>query len=455
MKVSQFALVVNDFPTVGTTLIYHTLTNKDIVLRGASARVIRTPNAETNHPPTVRTLVEMGLLVDDDADEFATALAHQANKKRPVINIAPTLECNNRCTYCIQQQVPTASLGVMDGPTLSRSVEFIEEWIRVRNDQLSSPWTVVIYGGEPLLQKKSVLFIARRLADFSARSGVSIRLLLITNGILLDRPFVEELTGYLHCEIELSFDGFGESHDRRRLRANGRGTFSETLAAFKMLIDFPSASCGLNLQLQVHDQGSADDLHHLLDYFRVMGAVERGAVIHMRPIWLKGVPAVREITSSALAGLRRHALQLGFNAAIKTLGSCNVLANDGWLPVCIAPDGSVYDCTNAVGLDETRIGSVLNNEGAIVSDRVHRLFHEHITAGGIHPKCRICSLVPDCETMLMRVCPVIKTLYGGFADDDFFGRSCGMEYRRSVLVEFLKIDYFHRQANFVVIDDSP
>ncbi|MDQ1286692.1 MAG: uncharacterized protein QG622_257, partial [Actinomycetota bacterium] len=94
--------------------------------------------------------------------------------------------------------------------------------------------TVILHGGEPLLAGPDRL---RRIIE-EVRSlestGVGLELAIQTNGLLLDRTFLDL---FLHHQVKvgISLDGTARAHDRRRRRPDGRGSHSGVDRAIKEL----------------------------------------------------------------------------------------------------------------------------------------------------------------------------------------------------------------------------
>ena len=160
--------------------------------------------------------------------ETIVALLHQAQMKAsPTYIVMPTYDCNLRCHYCFQDHMRTnpayrrilqpMSLEIAD--RIMNAFPFIERNIH----EISSPIKrgITFFGGEPLLasSKCVVEYIMKRLqaegdAAFSA----------ITNGTEIDA--YENLLGPEGIsQLQITLDGPAADHDRRRIYADGRGSF--------------------------------------------------------------------------------------------------------------------------------------------------------------------------------------------------------------------------------------
>lgn len=93
---------------------------------------------------------------------------------------------------------------------------------------------VVLHGGEPLLAGLDHLRFAVRTLRAALSPGVRLMTQVQTNGVLLDRPFLD-LFAELNVGIGVSLDGGREEHDRHRRRASGEGSYDEVRKRLDLL----------------------------------------------------------------------------------------------------------------------------------------------------------------------------------------------------------------------------
>src|SRR5262249_39865262 len=136
------------------------------------------------------------------------------------ITLMPTLACNLACTYCFQKGSP--AYDTMTRKTEELTVEFILRKV----DEAGTPKLLVEYfGGEPLARKDAVLRTAEALSRAMAARGGSFSWHIITNGVNLDRPFVEAMRRFGDGGIKVTLDGDKETHDQTRVYRSGKGSF--------------------------------------------------------------------------------------------------------------------------------------------------------------------------------------------------------------------------------------
>ncbi|MFJ8827045.1 FxsB family cyclophane-forming radical SAM/SPASM peptide maturase [Streptomyces sp. NPDC102467] len=93
---------------------------------------------------------------------------------------------------------------------------------------------IVFHGGEPLLSGVDLVTGATRALRKEVPADTFLQASVQTNGVLLDRPVLEELLRH-RVSVGVSLDGPPEIHDRLRRDRHGRGTHARVAAALRLL----------------------------------------------------------------------------------------------------------------------------------------------------------------------------------------------------------------------------
>jgi uncharacterized protein len=141
--------------------------------------------------------------------------------------------CNLACTYCYMYEMADQSWRgkpkVMRPEVVERAAERIAEHVRAH--ELAAV-EVVLHGGEPLLAGVAavgqVAGVLRRVVP------VPVELRVQTNGVLLDEVMLGTLAEH-GVRVGVSLDGAAEDNDRRRVWADGRGSFAAVRAGVGLL----------------------------------------------------------------------------------------------------------------------------------------------------------------------------------------------------------------------------
>jgi uncharacterized protein len=143
--------------------------------------------------------------------------------------------CNLACTYCYVYEMADQTWrdrpALMPDHVVRATAGRIAEHVRAHD---LPEVRLILHGGEPLLagpgRLRSMVTTLRSALPPSCRPTVSLQ----TNGTLLD----ERMLGTLHdldVRIGVSLDGPVAANDRRRVSANGRGTFAAVDRALTLL----------------------------------------------------------------------------------------------------------------------------------------------------------------------------------------------------------------------------
>lgn len=129
----------------------------------------------------------------------------------------PNYSCNFACTYCYQDEYTTAKQGLTN--------EVIDAFFNYVNSEFAGRKKyLTVFGGEPLLnspkQKKMIAYLLK-LANKS-----SLEVCFVTNGYSLV-DYVDILKTASIREIQVTLDGKGSVHDKRRFLKGGGATFDK------------------------------------------------------------------------------------------------------------------------------------------------------------------------------------------------------------------------------------
>lgn len=163
-------------------------------------------------PDLESALLEGGMLVEDDKDEFAELLIRNKIERfadsNLTLTIAPTMACNFCCPYCYEKgrEYITMSETVQDQLTsqLKEKYQHIHE--------LTVSW----YGGEPLLAIETIEKLTKKIKSVLPL-GCKYNADMVTNGYKLTRRVAEKLKDMDIHYIQVTLDGSKQAHDSRRI----------------------------------------------------------------------------------------------------------------------------------------------------------------------------------------------------------------------------------------------
>lgn len=395
MKWSSFIFKV---PVGDEYIIYNTLNAGLIVINKDKYSSLSLSHDEMSH------LVENEYIYPDDYDELSAYksafLKDWDNSHFLKIHVLVTTRCNFRCPYCYQAGI--------DGNTLSESVMdtmlvFLEKYI-VQNS--IDECDIEITGGEPTTNFDMVKLLLGRLDSIFQKYSVKYRTQIVTNGYLLTKEKIDYLLSYNLARIQLTLDGLRDVHDKRRILANGQGSFTKIMENVDYLLnetDFPI----LNLRIN-YDKSNAGDIAGLLMYLKERYGTEKIQLsLGLITKTVGGSEANSYISQFALENddfihnylkLYSLAYDMGFEMEdfFSFDGFCTAKLKHGFL---IEPDGTLTKCVSGVGRGEFTVGNVKDGfDGTnylLFEEYEHCLEKKCPFLPVCHAGCRFTSLVEN------------------------------------------------------------
>ena len=277
-------------------------------------------------------------------------------------------DCNLRCRYCFAGtgDFGTGQRTMLDLATGQRAVDFLIEASGPRRNL-----DIDFFGGEPLLNWPVVVALTDYCERRARETGKVLRLTLTTNAVLLD----DAKTAFINQHFKncvLSIDGRPAVHDRMRPDAGGHGTYERIAAHIRSFVKARgSQEYYLRGTYTRENLDFAEDVLHLAtlaDQVSIEPVVAPpGCGYEIRPEDVPALEAEYEKLALAMAERIRNGNPFNFfhfmidlsggPCAFKRLKGCGV----GLEYCAVTPDGDIYPCHQFVGMDQFKMGSVLDN----------------------------------------------------------------------------------------------
>ena len=237
MKFSQFNCVI---PFHNQYAIFNSFSQKVIFVEPKLHALLMASMADCTdglkavHPSFYDYLVDQGFVVEESKDEVALVRqkVEEIDNQRSAffLMINPNMTCNFKCYYCYETHVNKSRISAQ---TIDSIRKFISKEVKVvRSFPLS------FFGGEPLLYfHKDVAPIVDWYAAECRSAGLTPIISFTTNGFLADQDFIDFFRGRnLPCSFQITFDGFGEEHDRVRFHTGHRGSYRTIVSNVQALV---------------------------------------------------------------------------------------------------------------------------------------------------------------------------------------------------------------------------
>ncbi|MFA5527646.1 MAG: thioether cross-link-forming SCIFF peptide maturase [Peptostreptococcales bacterium] len=305
------------------------------------------------------------LFADDD---FITE--DLLSKKEPVVKalcLHVAHDCNMKCKYCF------ASQGSFQGTKELMSLEIGKKAIDFLIEQSGNRRNLEVdfFGGEPLLNFDVVKELVAYGRETEKKKGKNIRFTITTNGIALDEEKIEYINENMENVI-LSIDGRPEINDYMRTTLNDKGTFNLIIDNYQKFIEKRTKKL-----YYVRGTFTKNNLDFSKD---VLFLTEQGFKnVSVEPVVVSEDVDYRltEEDLPTIFGeydkLADFYIQQGrenkdyeffhFNldlnqgpCVIKRVSGCGA----GTEYMAIAPNGDLYPCHQFVGVEEFKIGNLLD-----------------------------------------------------------------------------------------------
>ena len=357
-------------------------------------------------------LIERGYFYDNlkKEDHIFSELYKNYMKKattRPVrLVFCPTYECNLRCTYCFEKDLLSCSNEHMDETMLDAAIDSAEKISKDFSGEIKS---IEFFGGEPLLNKNK--FLINKILGFAESKGSTIT--VVTNGtnagnfIDIFKPLSEKVDMF-----QITIDGVGEIHDKRRRYASGKGSFDKISKSIDALL-----LNGLNTNIRVNiDNSNIEHLPELFDYVKSKkwldspnfnikpsivadhSSLEYNEFIIPEEELLRKLisvydkyPELEELFGFYIFKPLRHVLEIVYGAPNASPKFFNCESNIIELNV-FCPDGYIYVCPESIGKKEYSIGRFYPDL-VFYEDKKNMWSKRDIFS---IEKCRNCRFAPIC-----------------------------------------------------------
>jgi len=346
-------------------------------------------------------LEKKGFIVGDTVDEVKrlefSYLSHKFDKSSLGLTLCTTLECNFDCPYCYEGR--DKNKRTMSAEVLEKLSGFVAS--KIKNDNIKSVY-VSILGGEALLKLEVLKSALENLDRLCSDKKIPVKTTLVTNGYCLD-----EAIPYLDMprtiqNVQITFDGFGESHDKMRHTKTGEGSFDK-------IFDNMVLALGKGIRVVARYNLTADNLADARKFIEKIGSLDKKPFVYFGHVTeYAGMEACRSVScmnraeySKADLELIRYALSLGIKTDYMPVGFGNHCTADTVNGFTIDPDGDIYKCWNHVGKKEFACGSIMAEAPEeIISDE--NKYYCYTMENPFRSSCTQCKFMPVC----MGGCPV-------------------------------------------------
>lgn len=242
MQTTKFSKYNLSFDLEGQHYIYNTLSTALARLDEKTFYAVQKDDVSLIDAAFVENMSDQRFVADGNADEsteylyFYNHIRFGRSAKVISVTFIPSYACNLACPYCLQGQNKTnVSINIEDIDVI---LAFISKTIE-DSVTIGVPITKIVaslYGGEPMLQKHALICFSDGIKSVAEKYHCEIIFSMTSNMTLLDDDMIE-LIGKHQINVQVSVDGTKEQHDKRRIFADGSGTYNVILKNLARLLD--------------------------------------------------------------------------------------------------------------------------------------------------------------------------------------------------------------------------
>ncbi len=273
-------------------------------------------------------------------------------------------DCNLRCTYCYAEGGAYGGERRLLTPKMARKA--VRLLIREAGDREAV--TLVLFGGEPLLNMPAVEAAVEEAVLRGKETGKRVQISLTTNGTLLKPETIDFLQRH-HVSVSVSLDGPSDLHDANRPDVAGQGSYAKILPKLQGLLKNCTAPVAARVTL-TPDQWTR--IEEVYDHLMGLGFHEVG-IAPASPITTDLLPdsvqeeELLEGFATMTQRFKDEAEQgriLPFSNILDLLGRLHlgqtqsVACGAGFGYLAVDADGNFFPCHRLAGEESFRVGNL-------------------------------------------------------------------------------------------------
>lgn len=447
MQFSFHTIVIPDYPNSGEYLLYNARSQAMIKINHELKSLIdhfSQPdyfNLRFQYAEEIVQLHASGILTASNEEDLTRLKAHMEQLKYSVdarllpVTILTTYACNFKCVYCFEES------SRVNEKMSTETAEQTMDWIKDRILKLGYRSLYLnFYGGEPLLNKPVLEYIAVSMNDWCESRGLGFKFMMQTNGYLMTPELVDRYLGLGLKQVRISVDGVAEDHDKHRPLRGGGSTFEVVMK--NIIASCEKMSIGISVS---YDKGEMRHIERLFSYCKDKGILHKLGRFIFSPVHATlGHKGEKEKIQNAHCGCNYEDDALvQANRKIRELMISHGLEMKSGMATSVCPvtrdnsgmtidqQGRIFKCNSMLGHPELSTGHVKDNE--------YNKQHQNFIHLDIYNQCpQDCTYMPMCSGGC-RLSSFLK-------NQNFATPTCHKPYLNKMAPEIIKQEYQDRKA---------
>jgi len=307
----------------------------------------------------INDLIKGGFIIEDDINELdilrLRLLRGRFNTDSLSLTIAPTNDCQFACVYCYEKDIIAPIY--MDILVQDKIIDSLES-----RKELISNFSVVWYGGEPLMAFETVENLSHRFIKICNNNKINYNASMVTNGYMLSPDLLKRMKDINISSLQITIDGLPDVHDKMRPLKSGGKTFDAIInnlqAGYELL---PQVALRINI-----DKNNISSGEKILSLLKEKNMLEK-----VRPYFGKIISEAGTYIDSQCLSMRDFS-ELHYDFISKTFSDINqsplfypalksaVCGADSFTSCVIDAEGWIYKCWSDIGHCDQRVGNIIN-----------------------------------------------------------------------------------------------
>lgn len=380
MKLSKYSMEIkidNEKYMLYNTLSrqYYIYTNREQKKIGDFLCTLNRKEYSLEDIKLLKELMQKEIIIDENTSEinkvkYLENSCFYQNKEYRLI-IFPTNACNFRCVYCTQEHI----IKNIENVVIEKVITFIER-LSCHIKMLNITW----FGGEPLLQFEEINKIMQRVIPICQNNCCDVHTEFVTNGYLLNEQMVQKMKLFHTKILQITIDSSPEIHNKRRIFANGSGTYEKIVNNMIMVLQ---QGVEIILRINIDEETYKYPIQILEDIPQTYRDLVTVSISNIFQTKIK----------SSSYGIYLNAIQKGYkyDERKNNFYGCATCGNR---KIVINTNGNILFCTNIKG-KEGIIGKLEKN-GIITYYNRDRYIEAIMKSACDNKICRECIELPMC-----------------------------------------------------------
>ena len=294
---------------------------------------------------------------------------NERGRKHLSITLMPTYNCNFRCEYCFERNLQKNGEEWLNKKMSPEIVDAVFGQLVKKKEEGYKLDGIYLFGGEPLLRTN------RDIVEYicSKADSLDIPISCISNGYDLDE-YIDLVKEFKFKYIQITIDGIGEEHDKRRYLLGGQGTYDRIISNIDLALEE-----GLQIVLRTNvNKKNLNGIDGLIRFYKSKGWTELKNFSYYFKSTMKCYDEIGETLSDIELMNKLSEIYLEpvsrfqFNSIYHGISEklIYMLKNNTFAPVrsgycganlgmyTIDPYGDIYPCWDVLAEEENTIGKV-------------------------------------------------------------------------------------------------